>query len=191
MILAGALIVEAPIRLDGALAAPGPEARTMFVDLLLGDDERRRQHGQVAVAPSAVPDVGPHDEARLERRGRERSANRAGAREWRSASPCPPRTRCRPAVRVPARRPRREARAAPASRLVQHRAHRGAALDQPCWRRYSKRGHAGRAQGRVMRECLRMQQARPSPGPAPPPAAAVPPRRRAARSRRRFPCRVS
>src|SRR5215207_4646618 len=49
------------------------------------DDERWREHRQVAVDSVRLTDVRPYHEARAERRRRERLREAGGAREWR---PC-------------------------------------------------------------------------------------------------------
>src|SRR6266550_4298890 len=55
-----------------------------LVDLLLGHDERRRDHHEVAVRPVGVPHVGPHYQPRLLRGLGERLGEMCGAWQQRA-----------------------------------------------------------------------------------------------------------
>ena len=81
MILVAAVIAATPMRSAVTRRAPVAEQAHHLVDLLLGDDERRRQHDQIAIASVGVPHVGPDHETRLQG-GRGNGLGKAGgARE--------------------------------------------------------------------------------------------------------------
>jgi hypothetical protein len=134
------------------------QQRYHFIDLILVDDERWREHNQVTAAIAELTRIGPCDEADAECGGSERFGEGGGTREWGSAALVFYELDAGQQA-LPSNITDIWQRAQRLQLCLQYRSHRGGTLDKAILFQVLDRSHAGSAQGRMMRKCLGVQQA--------------------------------